>query len=59
MFAGLAYISLIAIISNVTDVSISNKEENMPETDINYSVSFIYQKHKKVYYLTIRMKLGT
>lgn len=38
------------IITKAMSVSISKEGQNMTETDINYSESFIYQIGKKVYH---------
>ena len=38
------------IITKAMFVSISKEGQNMTETDINYSESFIYQIEKKVYH---------
>ena len=38
------------IITKAMSDSISKQGQNMPETDINYSESFIYQIAKKVYH---------
>lgn len=40
----------VSIITKAMPDSISKQGQNMPETDINYSESFIYQIAKKVYH---------